>query len=126
MAARILLLAGAVALIVLGVTRTDAHRGCDDGRRAAFRIGAHKVAATGAPQVARELIDRCRGAEQLVDGVSAFVRVRAIDAAATLAQAAVRREPDRRDSWLALAAVRRQRGDAAGAARASARARQLD
>jgi hypothetical protein len=126
MAARILLLAGAVALIALGVARTDAHRGCDDGRRAAFQIGAHKAPATGAPAVARELVERCRGAEQIVDGASAFLRVRATGAAATLAAAAVRREPDRRDSWLALAGVRRARGDQAGADRALARARQLD
>jgi hypothetical protein len=126
MAARILLLAGAVALIALGVGRTGAHRGCDDGRRAAFAIGARHAPATDAPAVAQRLIDRCRGAEQLVDGASAFMRVRATGAAATLAAAAVRREPDRRDSWLAVAAVRRARGDRAGADRALARARELD
>jgi hypothetical protein len=126
MAARILLLAGAVALIALGIGRTDAHRGCDEGRRAAFAIGAHQLPATEAPGVARRLIDRCRGAEQLVDAASAFVRVRATEPAATLADAAVRREPERRDSWLAVAAVRGLRGDQPGRRRALDRARQLD
>jgi len=126
MAVRILLLAGALALVALGVGRTHAHRACDDGRQAAFAIGARRLPATEAPAVAGRLIDRCRGAEQLVDAASAFTRVRATGAAATLAAAAVRREPQRRDSWLAVAAVRRQRGDAAGAARALDRARQLD
>jgi hypothetical protein len=126
MAARLLLLAAAAALIALGTARTHAHRRCDDGRRDAFAIGAHREPATGAPDVARRLIDRCRGSEQLVDGVSALLRVRATGPAGELAAAAVRREPDRRDSWLAVAGVRRARGDQAGARRALARARQLD
>jgi hypothetical protein len=126
MALRILLLAGAVALIVLGVGRAQAHRGCDDARHDAFAIGARKQPVTDAAGVADRLIDRCRGAEQIVDGVSAFTRVKATAPAAKLADAAVRREPERRDSWLAVAAVRRLRGDQAGNRRALARARQLD
>jgi len=126
MAARILLLAGAIALVALGVGRTHAHRACDDGRRAAFAIGAHREPATGAPAAAQRLIDRCRGAEQLVDGVSALLRADATGPAGRLAAAAVRREPERRDSWLAVAGVRRARGDQAGARRALARARELD
>src|SRR3954470_12895594 len=69
MAARILLLGAAIALVALAVGRTHAHRACDDGRRAAFAIGAHREPATGASAAAQRLIDRCRGAEQLVDGV---------------------------------------------------------
>jgi hypothetical protein len=126
MVARILLLAGAIALIALGVGRTQAHRGCDQGRRDAFAIGAHTLPATDASRVADRLIQRCRGAEQLVDGASALVRVRAIGPATQLAAAAVRREPDRRDSWLAVAAVRGLHGDQAGRRRALDRARQLD
>jgi hypothetical protein len=126
MAARIFLLAGAIALIALGVGRTQAHRGCDQGRRDAFAIGAHKLPVTDAPRVAAKLIDRCRGAEQIVDGASALARVKAVGPAATLAAAAVRREPERRDSWLAVAAVRGLRGDQAGRQRALDRARQLD
>jgi hypothetical protein len=81
---------------------------------------------TDAPGVASKLIDRCRGAEQIVDGASAFVRVKAVGPATELADAAVRREPQRRDSWLAVAAVRGLEGDQAGRRRALDRARQLD
>jgi hypothetical protein len=126
MAARLLLLACAAALIAFGAARTSAHRACDDGRRAAFAIGARELPVTDAPGVARKLVDRCRGAEQIVDAASAFVRAGAVAPAGTLAAAAVRREPQRRDSWLAVAAVRRKRGDQAGAQRALDRARQLD
>ena len=54
------------------------------------------------------------------------MRVKATGPAQELADAAVRREPQRRDSWLALAAVARLKGDQAANTRALARARQLD
>jgi hypothetical protein len=126
MAVRILLLVAAVSLVVFGTARTSAHRACDDGRREAFQIGAKRRPATDAAGVGRRMVERCRGAEQLVDGASAFLRAGAIAPAATIAAAAVRREPQRRDSWLAVAGVRRARGDQAGAQAALARARQLD
>lgn len=126
MVVRLVLLAGAVGLIALGVGRTHQRDACDAGRRDAFAIGARTLPVTDAPKVAQQLLDHCRGAEQIVDGVSAFVRVKATTPAAELAATAVRREPERRDSWLAVAAVRRLRGDRAGNARALARARQLD
>lgn len=126
MVVRILLLAAAVALVVFGTARTSAHRACDDGRREAFQIGAKKRPATDAAAAGSQMIEHCRGSEQLVDGASAFLRAGAVAPAATIAAAAVRREPQRRDSWLAVAGVRRARGDQAGAARALARARQLD
>ena len=126
MAVRVLLIAAAIALVALGLGRRDAHDACDSGRREAFAIGARRAPATDAPGAVRTLIDRCRGAEQIVDGASALLHANAVDAAGALARAAVRREPQRRDSWLALAAVRRRSGDAAGARRASDRARQLD
>jgi hypothetical protein len=126
MAARLLLLACAAALIALGVGRTSAHRACDDGRREAFQIGAKRLPASDAAGVGRRMVEHCRGSEQLVDGASAFLRAGAVAPAAYIAAAAVRREPQRRDSWLAVAGVRRARGDQAGAQRALARARQLD
>ncbi|WCB94702.1 hypothetical protein DSM104299_03441 [Baekduia alba] len=126
MVVRLVLLVGAVALIALGLGRTHQRHACDAGRHDAFAIGARKRPVTDAPKVARELLDHCRGAEQIVDGVSAFVRVKATAPATELAAAAVRREPERRDSWLAVAAVRRLHGDQAGNRRALARARQLD
>ncbi|HWH93822.1 MAG TPA: hypothetical protein VNT03_08170, partial [Baekduia sp.] len=82
MAARILLLVAGVALVALGAGRAHAHRGCDDGRRAAFAIGARERPVTDAPGIAGDMIERCRGSEQLVDAASAFVRVRATGAAA--------------------------------------------
>jgi hypothetical protein len=126
MAARILLLACAAALIAFGAARTSAHRACDDGRREAFQIGAKQRPATDAAGVGRRMVRDCRGAEQLVDGASAFLRAGAVVPAAALAAASVRREPERRDTWLAVAGVRRARGDRAGQQRALARARQLD
>jgi hypothetical protein len=126
MVVRLALLLGAAALVALGVGRTHERRQCDAGRRAAFAVGAHKLPVTDAPKIATKLIDHCRGAQQIVDGASAFARVRATGPAATLADAAVRREPERRDSWLAIAAVRKLRGDDAGRQRALDRARQLD
>jgi hypothetical protein len=126
MVVRLALLLGAAALVALGVGRTDERRQCNDGRHEAFAIGAHRLPVTDAPATARKLLDHCRGAEQIVDGASAFVRVKAVAPATTLADAAVRREPERRDSWLALASVRRLRGDDAGRRRALDRARQLD
>jgi cytochrome c-type biogenesis protein CcmH/NrfG len=126
MVARILLLAGAIALIVLGTVRTNAHHACDEGRRAAFAIGVHRLPVTAAPGVERRLVDHCRGAEQLADAASAFLRAGAVEPAGRLAAAAIRREPQRRDSWLAVANVRRKAGDQAGARRALGRARQLD
>jgi hypothetical protein len=126
MALRILLLAGAVALIVHGAARSSAHHSCDDGRRAAFAIGARSLPATDAAAVGRRLLDHCRGAAQLVDGASAFLRAGAVGPAAQLSAAAVGREPQRRDAWLAVAGVRRARGDQGGAQRALDRARLLD
>jgi hypothetical protein len=126
MAARLLLLACAAALITFGAARTSTHRACDDGRREAFQIGAKKRPATDAAGVGRRMVEHCRGSGQLVDGASAFLRAGAIAPAGYIAAAAVRREPQRRDSWLAVAGVRRARGDQAGAQRALARARQLD
>jgi hypothetical protein len=126
MAGRIILLAGAVTLIVLGVTRTDAHRACDDGRRAAFAIGAGRLPTSGAAAVAGRLEAHCRGADALVDGVAALLRAHAVGPAAQLAATAVRRERERRDSWVALSRVRQAQGDDGGAARALRRARTLD
>ncbi|HEY6760448.1 MAG TPA: hypothetical protein VI318_13195 [Baekduia sp.] len=126
MVVRVVLLACAAGLIALGVGRTDARRACNSAGHDAFAIGSRRQPVTDAPGVAQRLLDHCRGAEQLTNGASALVRVRATTAAATLAQAAIRREPQRRDSWLALASVDRLRGDRAGNARALARARQLD
>jgi hypothetical protein len=126
MVVRLTLLLGAVALVALGVGRTHERRQCNAGRHDAFAIGAHRLPVTDAPAVASRLIDHCRDVGQLTDGVSALVRVKATTAAAELADEAVKREPERRDAWLALAAVRRLRGDQAGNARALARARQLD
>ena len=126
MAVRILMLAVAVGLLALGAGRAKAHRSCYDGSRAAFAIGAKSAPVGGAAAVGRTLIDHCRGAKQLTDATTAFLRVGALQPAATLAEAAVRREPQRRDSWLAEAGVDTARGDMAGARQALDRARDLD
>jgi hypothetical protein len=126
MVVRIVLVAGAAALIALGAARTHAHDACRSASSDAFAIGIRRLPQTAAPGVAKRLEDHCRGAEQLVDGVVGFLRAGADEPAAALAADAVRREPERRDAWLAVANVRRAQGDNAGAKRALDRARQLD
>jgi cytochrome c-type biogenesis protein CcmH/NrfG len=126
MLARAALVVLAVGLVALGVGRTADHRACDDARQDAFAVGLRHRPAADAAGVARRLEDRCRGAEQLVNGTAAFLRVGATAPAAALAAEAVQREPERRDSWVALSAVRRAQGDGAGALRALDRARRLD
>jgi hypothetical protein len=126
MPVRLLLLAAAVALVVLGVHRDHARDQCDTARREAFAVGTHKLPVTDAGGIADRLIDHCRDVGEIVDGASALVRARATGAAAKLADEAVAREPQRRNSWLAAAAVARLRGDDAANRRALARARQLD
>ncbi|HEU4975924.1 MAG TPA: hypothetical protein VFT50_12595 [Baekduia sp.] len=126
MVARIVLLAGAAALIALGVARTDAHRSCASSQRAAFAVGAGQQPRASAAAVGRRLVDRCRDVQRLVDGASAFLRAGAVGPAGELARAAVRREPERRDAWIALWHARQAAGDDAGAQRALGRARQLD
>lgn len=126
MVVRVVLLAAAVGLIALGVGRAHDRSGCNAGGKLAFQVGNGKRPVSDAPQAAQKLLQHCRGAQQLTNGVSALVRVRATGPAQELATAAVRREPQRRDSWLALAAVARLEGDQAANTRALARARQLD
>jgi len=126
MVVRILLVAGAAALVALGLARGHHHRACAAAGRDAFAVGLHRLPASAGDAVADRLEAQCRGAQQLADGVSAMVRGGAIAPAARLAAAAVRREPQRRDSWLALASVRRAQHDPTGARRALDRARQLD
>jgi cytochrome c-type biogenesis protein CcmH/NrfG len=126
MLARAALVVLAAGLVALGVARTADHRACDAARRDAFAIGLEHRPVSDAAAVATRLEDRCRGAEQLVNGTAAFLRGGATAQAAALAAEAVRREPERRDSWVALSAVRRARGDQTGALRALDRARRLD
>jgi hypothetical protein len=126
MVVRVVLLAAAIGLVALGAGRAHDRSGCNAGRQLAFQVGAGKRPVTDADAAVQKLLKSCRGAQQLTDGVSALVRVRATAPAQELANAAVRREPQRRDSWLALAAVARLKGDQAGNTAALARARQLD
>ena len=126
MVARLALLACAAALVAFGLTRHAAHDRCQQARVDALSIALRKSPATDAPGVAGHLRSDCRDVEELVNGAVAFARVGQVAPAARLAQAAVRREPERRNAWLALQAVRQAEGDASGAARALARARTLD
>jgi hypothetical protein len=126
MAVRILLLAAAVALVVAGVARGHQHSACQDARFDALSVGLHKRPVTDAPSIASAIERHCRDVDEWVNGAVVLSRVGATGAAADLAHAAVEREPDRRNSWLALATVRQRVGDASGAARARARAVVLD
>src|SRR3954454_6601825 len=118
MAARIVLLAAAVALVAAGTVRTSQHRACEDARRDTLAIGLRHAPASGAQALAPRLLEDCRGAETIVGGAFAFLGAGAVRPAAALAREAVAREPERRDAWIALARVRQREGDASGAARA--------
>jgi hypothetical protein len=126
MAVRILLLLAAVGLVTLGVSRHSAHGACQDARFDTLKVGLHKLPATEAPGIGSRLAEHCRDVDELVNGAVVFTRVGATGAAQTLAAKAVADEPERRNSWLALATVRQRVGDASGAARARSRAVALD
>jgi predicted Zn-dependent protease len=126
MAVRIALLVAAVALVVAGVSRSSEHSACQDARFDTLSVGLRKRPPADAAPIARRLAEHCRDVDELVNGAVVFARVGATGAAARLAHDAVAREPDRRNSWLALATVRQRVGDASGAARARARAVALD
>jgi predicted Zn-dependent protease len=111
------LLAVAVAALVLGAVHLHATRSC---------AAAQQHAARGAAGAATELLDRCPGALPLATGSVALLRARRPADAQRLALAAVRRQPGDYVGWLALGGVRAVAGDAAGAARARARARRLN
>jgi hypothetical protein len=123
---RVFLAAGAVALITFAVTRTNDRGACDSARNDAFAVGIGGRPVSDAPGVGRRVVAHCRGAQAVVDAAGAFLRVRAVDPAASLAEVAVRREPERRDAWAALSRALEGQGDSAGARRALGRARELD
>lgn len=125
-AVRILLLVAAVALVVAGVTRDRAHDACQDARFDALAVNLHKLPATDAPSIGTRIKEHCRDVDEWVNGAVVFTKVGATGAAANLAYGAVRREPERRNAWLAVATVAQRVGDASGAARARARAVALD
>jgi hypothetical protein len=126
MVVRVVLLACAAALIALGLARHADHAACQDARVDALSITLGHRPAADAGAVARRIERDCRDVDELVNGAVAFSHVGAVAPADRLAREAVRREPQRRNSWLALRAVRQREGDASGAARALARARELD
>jgi hypothetical protein len=126
MVLRIVLLAAAAALVVFGVSRHAAHAACQDARFDVLSITLGHRPAAQADGVARRIVAHCRDGEELVNGAVAFSRVGAIAPARRLADLAVRKEPQRRDAWLALNVVLQREGDASAAARALARARSLD
>jgi Tfp pilus assembly protein PilF len=126
MAVRIVLLACAAALIAFGASRGSAHRSCQAARVDALQVTLRRAPVTDADGIATRISEHCRDVEELVNGAAAFARVGATRPAAELAADAVAREPDRRNAWLAVAAVRQREGDASGAARARDRARSLD
>jgi hypothetical protein len=113
MTARLALAAVAVAAIAFGIVRLDGTRACQRAQDDPVRS-------------VRALLDDCHGALPLATGSVALLRAGRPEDAARLADAAVRRQPDDYVSWLAVAAVRAARRDAAGATRARERARELN
>jgi predicted Zn-dependent protease len=124
--ARIVLVLAGCALVAFGVQRHDAHDACADARRDALAVGLHGLPAAQAPAIGVRLEHDCRDTAVLSEGAAAFLRADQTAAAIRLAQAAIGREPDGRNGWIALSWARRQAGDRAGAARALDRARRLD
>ena len=123
MPARLALLAVACAALAFGALQLRDVRSCESAQRAATAAGTGR----GDPaRAASDLLSSCDGALPLATGSVAMTRARRPGEAERLASAAVRRQPDDYVSWLALAFVRQTRGDAAGAARARGRARELN
>jgi Flp pilus assembly protein TadD len=91
-----------------------------------FHIVLKKAPVTDAPGAARRVEDHCRDTALLSESSVALLRVDQTGPARRLAQTATAREPDVRNGWVALSLTLRKAGDTAGAARALARARQLD
>jgi cytochrome c-type biogenesis protein CcmH/NrfG len=108
MRVRLILALVAVAAIAFGGIRLAAADACGDARS----VDALLADCHGALPLAQASVDRVE------DG--------RLEEAARLADAAARRQPEDYVSWLAVAGVRAAQGDAAGAARARERARQLN
>ncbi|QEC49570.1 hypothetical protein FSW04_19675 [Baekduia soli] len=123
---RIALLACAVALVVLGVSRHAAHDACARAQVDALSVTLGRRPVADAAGIAARLQAHCRDVEELVNGAVAFSRVGALRPAERLAGAAVHREPDRRNAWLALSIVLAREGDTVSAGHALDRARALD
>jgi len=125
-AVRALLVAAGIALAVVGVRREQGHDACASARSDTFDIVLKRAPATDAPAVATRVAAHCRDTAILTESAVALTRVDQTGPAEALAATAIRREPEVRNGWVALALARRKAGDTAGADRALARARQLD
>jgi hypothetical protein len=121
---RFALLLAALGAIVLGVTRLHATDACTSSSQHAF------VIALGAPgadvqAVVHGVAQHCRGATALATSVSALRRVGDDRAAVSVAEQAVRREPENFATWVGLW-LAESPIDPAAAAAAKAQAHELD
>lgn len=119
MIVRVLIVAVALAVGVLGVTRHHDATTCASALRDAQRAAADPGRAAGA------LRAHCRGGDELASGAAALVARGHPGLARALAVAATRREPENARAWLGLAFALR-RTDPEGARRAQARATALN
>jgi predicted Zn-dependent protease len=123
---RVALAAIAVVLVAFAVTRDSDKRACDQARRDAFAVGLGSRPAADAAAVGSRVQDRCRSGQDVIVSAGALLRAGATREALRMASDVARREPARRDAWIAIGRARRARDDLAGSSRAFARARSLD
>lgn len=128
MPVRIVLVLAAVAGVALGVVRLADQRACK--RSVAEALAASFDADRGrdprAVAVTRDLLARCRGAQELTPASEALGQGGQLEPSEQLARAAVEREPERWLSWLALATVLQRQGEPVPASRARDRALALN
>jgi predicted Zn-dependent protease len=123
---RVALVVAGLALVFAGVRRHQGHDACSTARADVFHIVLKRAPVTDAPEAATRVAEHCRDTAILSESAVALLRVNQTAPARRLADLATRREPDVRNGWVALSLTLRKQGDAAGADRALARARQLD
>jgi len=123
---RVALLLAAIALAGFGLIRLSDHRACERAGVDAYAFGLRQAGGLDADNVLDALLDRCRGALKLSQSSEAFGRGGRIDASERLAREAVRREPERWLSWLALSRAQERRGELVDAQRSATRVRALN
>jgi hypothetical protein len=93
------LVALAVAVVLLGQQRS-----LDRCQYASARVYTHsREHLGGVPKAVRELMSRCPGSDTLVRAAGGLLKPGPRSAVITLAQEAVRREPDNASAWATLA-----------------------
>jgi hypothetical protein len=103
--ARLVLAAVAIAVVVaLAVSRSH-HDACEKARTEVFQIALRHRPAARQPEAIAQVRDECRGTTALVSVAGALLRERRNREALTIADEAVRREPESAQAWAAVEAA---------------------